>query len=282
MAVADLVTVMRSGRVVWSSSASKLDRHELALAMLGELPEAPFIERAAPGQLLIQLDQASRPSIRGSHPLHGITLDIRHGEVTGIAGVAGNGQRELAMLLLERGAELGQRKQPIRVGYVPEDRATDALALEMSVADNAIVRTFADPPLSANGWLRSDEVAKSADRIIEMFSVFPSDPNRKVGDLSGGNQQRLVLGRELVREPDLVVAHNPTRGLDVNAAASVRRHLLHARNQGAGVVVLSPDLDELIEVADRIAVLYGGRLSAPKPVAQVSTASLARLMSGVE
>ena len=283
MAVADRVTVMRAGKVVWSSSATQLDPNDLALAMLGELPQAPVIERTHPGQVLMRLDQVSRPGGRGSHPLHNVTLAIRRSEVTGIAGVAGNGQRELAMVLLDagKGADTSPRK-PIRTAYIPEDRATDGLALEMSVSDNAIVRSFAEAPLSVRGWLRSTEVARMARRIIDMFSVSPPDPHRRARYLSGGNQQRLVLGRELIRKPDLVVAHNPTRGLDVYAAAGVRRHLLAARNEGAGVVVLSPDLDELMEVSDQIAVLYSGRLSTPLPVADVNTANLARLMGGVE
>ena len=286
--LADRVTVMRGGRVVWRGVLEGTDPEGLAIAMVGELPSRlPTQEVPADGaegrEPVLRLREVSTPGGPGVHSLSGIDLDVYPHEVLGVAGVAGNGQRELALLLAGVDRPVAGRVEPegIRAAYIPEDRAQDGLALSLSVSRNAIVhahRRVAAPPLR---WLSPAAVGGLTRRILRTFDVRPPDPDASAGILSGGNQQKLVLGRELEEEPQLIVAHNPARGLDVRTALEVRNRLLEARRGGAAVVLITPDLEELLDVSDRVAVLYHGRIVGILNRDDVTATRLGRLMAGM-
>jgi general nucleoside transport system ATP-binding protein len=216
--------------------------------------------------------------------LQGITLEVRRHEILGVAGVAGNGQRELACAaagLVE--PDSGVLERPERIGYVAEDRARDSLALELSPADNAIVHAHRRPPLVAHGLLRPRAIRRFTIDLLGRFAIDPTVIDRAdcAAELSGGNQQRLVLGRELVESADLLVLHNPSRGLDVAATAELFRRLEAFCAAGGGALLISPDLDELLAWADAIQVLVDGRLTDRLPASRDAVAQLAERMAGV-
>jgi general nucleoside transport system ATP-binding protein len=286
--LADRVTVMRSGRLVWNGPLEGTDPDALVVAMVGELPsrlpaeESPT-EQAEPPEPVLRLLGVSRRGGPGVHPLFEIDLEVHPSEVLGVAGVAGNGQRELALILAGVDPPDAGRAKPegVRAAYIPEDRARDGLAPTLSVSRNAIVRAhrrMAAPPLR---WLSPSSVRGFTRRILGAFAVRPADPQAPTTILSGGNQQKLVLGRELDEGPQLIVAHNPARGLDVRTALEVRNRLLEARRRGAAVVLITPDLEELLDLSDRVVVLYQGRIVGTLSRDEVSAGRLGRLMAGM-
>ena len=261
MAFADRVTVMRRGRVVAEFAGEALDADDLIQAMIGQLPEQSEVYRLDPGEPVVVLEGIDVAASDAGRGLSGIDLEVRRHEVVGIAGISGNGQEVLAELLcrLVEPAAGSILTRPGTVAYIPEDRSRDALAPTLSVADNAIVHRHRDPALRRNGQLAPSLVGEFVAGIVSAGSVQAASTESRASSLSGGNQQRLVVARELERHPNLIVAHNPYRGLDIGAAGDVRRRLLAARDGGSGVVLISPDLEDLFDIADRILVIGNGR-----------------------
>jgi simple sugar transport system ATP-binding protein len=282
--LSDRITVMRRGRAVWSGAAAEADASTLARDMVGDTALLTRRRvRTDPGEPVLTLHDAEvRPSADG-RSLHGITLEVRRHEILGIAGVVGNGQRELARLAAGLVEPDEGRAERTATGYVAEDRRRDSLALDLSPADNAIVHAHRRPPLSRHGVLRGGAVREFTLKLLARFSVDPTVVDRAATarQLSGGNQQRLVLGRELEETIQLLVLHNPTRGLDVAATAELFRQLEAFCAAGGGALLISPDLDELLEWADAIQVLVDGRLSERLPASRDSVADLAERMAGV-
>lgn len=300
--VADEVTVLRTGHRVYHGPAGARSPHQLAGLMVGEraaddvMPGARAAgERTraagAPVRLLARgLDVAVDfgPSLRD------VSLAVAGGEVLGIAGVAGSGQRVLAETLVglrrpERGAVAvdgaditGAPAAAVAhgVAYVPDDRADGVLG-EHSVADNAVVLHAAAPELTRAGLRRQRPAEGFARALCARFGVRPPDPTLLAAALSGGNQQKLMVGRELTGRPAVLVAHGPTQGLDVAAAVALRRELRATADAGAAVVLISTDLDEVLSLADRVAVLVGGRLVDEMPRADADLARLGRAMAGL-
>lgn len=281
----DRITVMRAGQAVWRGSAMGADASELARAMVGDT--ALLVERSEirpAGEPVLRLIDVDVNGVDGERALYGITLEVHRHEILGIAGVVGNGQRELARVaagLVE--PDSGVVERPERIGYVAEDRARDSLALELSPADNAIVHAHRRPPLAMHGLLRPRAIRRFTIDLLGRFAIDPTVVDRadRVVDLSGGNQQRLVLGRELVESTDLFVLHNPSRGLDVAATAELFRRLEAFCAAGGGALLISPDLDELLAWADAIQVLVDGRLTDRLPASRDAVAQLAERMAGV-
>ena len=279
MQIADDVTVLRRGRVSGQFSRAALDKVRLTEAMIGNLP--PHVEpgRPVPGKPVVELFAVSVADNDLRRGLRVIDLTVRRNEIVGIAGVAGNGQDALAEVLrgLCEPIDGALRRISSRVAYIPEDRARQGLAMSLSVAENAIVYRHRDPKF-VRGWrLDLKAVAKFTRRLTDDAGVAGANPKLAAGALSGGNQQKLVIARELDREPDLIVAHNPYRGLDVGATRAVRRRLLEARDGGAGIVFISPDLDELFDVCSRIVFLTNGEIAGtidPKATAISEVGSL--------
>ena len=283
--LADRVTVMRQGRAVWEGPSAGADASTLARAMVGDTSLLVHGRaRRPPGEPVLVLDDVEVRASDEGRSLHGITLEVRSHEVVGVAGVVGNGQRELARLaagLVEPDA--GRVVRPDAAGYVAEDRARDSLALGLSPTDNAIVHAHRRRPVSRLGILRAGRARAFARGLLDRFSVDPAVLERVVeaGQLSGGNQQRLVLARELAEGRALLVLHNPSRGLDVAATAELFRQLRAFCEAGGGALLISPDLDELLEWSDAIQVLSDGRLGERLPPSRDAVAALAERMAGV-
>lgn len=259
--VADDITVLRRGRTVWSGAAAETSERALVEAMVGTTDRASVdAERTTgtKGTAVLVLDDVSVRNARGRVALDGARVAIKTGELVGVAAVEGSGQRELLRVLAGRVAPTSGRVAiPAYVGFVPEDRQRDALVTEFPIVENVALRG-AGARRGRIDWraLRRETIA-----LMARYDVRGLGPSGRAGHLSGGNQQKLVVGRELGGAPSALVAENPSRGLDFNATDALHARLLAARDAGAAVVVYSPDLDELLALADRVLVVYAGRVS---------------------
>lgn len=300
--VSHRIAVLRAGRLVLELPAAGADKALLAEAMVGR-SVAPARRRAqAPGDVVCRL-QGATVAGSGARPLlDAVDLDLRAGEVVAIAGVSGNGQAALAEVLFgERALDAGTLQiagRPMRarpadfvaagIARVPEDRHAVGVVADLAVWENAVLERHASPAFARGGWLMKRGAALDfARRLVERFDVRGTEagglqtPTRR---LSGGNMQKLILGRALsgAANPPLIVAHQPTWGLDVGAVAYVHQQLLDAVAAGSALLVISEDLDEVFALADRIAVMHQGRLSAARPAAEWTMASIGLAMAGAE
>jgi general nucleoside transport system ATP-binding protein len=278
--VADDVTILRRGATILTGPATTLDEAAMVTALLGEAPgpraaeEARGAERGftptisapapvAPGTTVAQLREVSVTDVRGGTALRDVSLDVRSGEIVGVAAVEGAGQHALVRLLAGRLQPTGGTASlPARIAFIPEDRHRDAMVLEMSLVENVALRDLAQ----RRGRMPWDQLRRDTEALAERFDVRAGGVESAGGELSGGNQQKLVLGRELGDRPAMVVAENPTRGLDIRATAAVQEHLRAARAAGSAVVLYSSDLDEVLALADRMIVVHNGRVQeVPRP-----------------
>jgi simple sugar transport system ATP-binding protein len=295
LALSRRIVVLRAGKVVAGLLTGEAGREQLAELMVGR-PVPPTVrEPLDPGRPVLELEDVDVDHADGRPSLREVTLAVREREIVGIAGVAGNGQAGLAGLLsgllrVSRGTvrlcgEDARTWQPAtfaarRIARIPEDRERHGVIAEMSIWENMALADRQRPEVQRLGWLRRGAMRARAGHIMATYDVRAQGPDAKVGLLSGGNMQKLILGRELERDPPFILADQPTRGLDVGAVADVHRRLLAARAQGAGILLISEDLDELLAIADRIAVLHRGRLSAALPTEQLSVRALGLMMGG--
>ena len=270
LAIADEVTVLRRGAVVLSAPVTSVDEPSLAGSLLGEetTSDAPAARDGTPadpatrkthGNEIARLAHVSVEDERGVVVVREVSLAVRSGEIVGIAAVEGSGQHELLRVLAARiPPTSGAVELPSTVGFVPEDRQRHGLVLDFSLAENLALRGAGRRAGRIN-W-RSERAAATA--ALSEFDVRASGPSERARSLSGGNQQKLVLARELTGSPALVVAENPTRGLDLRATRDVHARLRGAATGGAGVVLHSSDLDEVLALSDRVVVMHGGALRA--------------------
>jgi simple sugar transport system ATP-binding protein len=261
LALAADVTVLRRGRTVLSGTAAALDETAIIAAMVGtgpsEIAEASA-PTATPGVVKISLDRVTVDDARGVQRLRDATMEIRAGEIVGVAGIEGSGQYELLRVLAGRLVPTaGTARIPSRVGFVPEDRLRDALVPSMTLVENFALKDTG----SSRGTLAWSSYEDRASRVMHDHDVRASGVHAMAGALSGGNQQKFVLGRELEGSPDALIVENPTRGLDIRAAAHIVAELRAARAAGVAVVVYSSDLDEVLSIADRMIVCFDGRLT---------------------
>jgi simple sugar transport system ATP-binding protein len=277
MAIADRVTVLRKGKVTASGlRAKQTTRQELARQMVGR--EVVFhLEKkpARPGQVVLQVKDVHAENDKGLHALNGITLNVHAGEVVGLAGVAGNGQRELAQVITGlRKCTLGQvslngeaiTNRPALFGilrgiaHVPEDRTHVGTAPNLSITDNVIMKQYRHAPISRGGMLNMPVATKFANQLKGDYEIIAPNVETPVRLLSGGNLQRVILAREISGQPSLLVAVQPTRGLDVGAIEGVHHLLLAQREAGAATLLISEELEELLSLSDRVYVIYEGRI----------------------
>jgi ABC-type uncharacterized transport system ATPase subunit len=275
LAISDRVTVLRAGAAVGTVRTVDTDARSLARLMVGRDIVLARQERAArnqPGEVVLGLAGVSAVGDLGTLALADVSLQVRAGEIVGVAGVAGNGQRELAEVVAgERPASTGtvtiagkpQHGTPWEaidagLGYVPEERMGVGVAPGLTIADNLILKSYRE-----NGHgpiLRAKQTAQHATELIKRFDIVARGPKTIARELSGGNVQRLLLARELSGHPKILIAASPTRGLDVAATESVRRLLTESADRGVGVLLISEDLDEILDLSDRIAVMYRGQM----------------------
>ena len=271
----DCIAVLRHGRKVGEMHTKEADEATIARMMVGT--DTPHIARdpMEPGETVLDLENITIDGASKRESLSALNLTVRTREIVGIAGISGNGQRALAQVISGLKTPHGgtvsvdgtkiERLSPaamIRagIGRIPEDRHHEGIVGSMSVAENLVIERLGDPDVSKNGLLRRDDISTNAARLAEAYDVRGPGTNAQSRLLSGGNIQKLILARVFERNPRLILANQPTRGLDLGAAAEVGRRLLEARARGAGVVLISEDLDEILGLADRVLVIRDGQL----------------------
>ena len=298
MAVADRVTVLRGGRLIGTVVTKDTSPPQLARMMVGRevvFRPSKASRRIEGGEVVLELRGVSADGDLGIRAVNNVSLAIRAGEIVGIAGVSGNGQRELAeaisgarprsageVITSGRSLRNGDPEDAIArgVAHVPEDRLGTGVSPSLSVADNLILKSHRRPPIATRGILRRDRIAANAKELMARFSVSAPGPDTPTRLLSGGNVQKVVLARELSSRPRVIVAANPTRGLDVGATESVRELLLKAAADGVGILLISEDLDEVLALADRIAVIYEGRIVGVVPREEADIQRIGLMMAG--
>ena len=264
--------MLREGRTVLETVPGDHDVSDFVRAMVGaDVPDPVAIgvgwsrdePTREPGERVAWLEHVRRAGTGAGPALVGVDLEVRSGEIVGVAGVEGNGQRELALLLAGRiSSDEGVVRLPDGIGFIPQDRTTEGLIAEFSVSENVALALQRDAGVRDRFWLRWDEMEERAEGILERYGVSAPSIATLAGELSGGNQQRIVVGRELTMAHDLLVADNPTRGLDVAAAAFVHDELRRLASEGVAVALISTDLDEVLALSDRVFAMAGGRLIA--------------------
>jgi simple sugar transport system ATP-binding protein len=281
--VADRVTILRNGRVVADRSVAELDRQQMGALMIGAAVAGGVAGGAAgpPGAVVLTLSSVTVDG-GGLKTLDGVALHVRRKEIVGIAGISGNGQATLADVAagIVRPSAGARTCTAAAVAYIPEDRLNRGLVGTMSTVDNLAFRQYAHRSMSHPLWIWTARVNALARRLIEAFKIPTSKPRSPVAELSGGGLQRVLLARELSEEPDLIVAAQPTRGLDVASAAMVRDQLVGHRDRGAGILLISEDLDEVLELSDRVLVLFKGAIVAEYPGGSVNRAEIGLRMGG--
>ena len=274
--IADRITVLRRGKVIETLAAADATQQSLARAMVGRdvllrVEKSPSV----PGATLLAVEDLQVRDDRGLETVHGLSFEVRAGEIVGIAGVDGNGQTELveAIVGLRRptdGRILVGGKNVTRdgprdlieagIGHIPEDRHRRGLVLDFSIAENLSLHDYRKPPESRFGWLWPRRIVVRARKLIQEFDIRGGGPQTPAGSLSGGNQQKVVVAREIAADPRVLVAAQPTRGLDVGAIEYVHRRLVQERDGQKAVLLVSLELDEIRSLSDRILVIYEGEL----------------------
>ena len=292
------VSVLRDGRKMGTKLTSETTKQDLANWMVGRevgfAPDRGVLERC---EIRLKLENVSCGSDRGTPGLRNVSLDVYSGEVLGIAGVSGNGQRELAeavtglrkvtggKVILEGEdvtnllpTELTERM----LSYIPEERMRDGMIKNFSVAENMILREHHKQPYSRFGFLNLGEISRNSEKLISQFQVKTPSQETLAKNLSGGNIQKVVIARELSRQPRAIIAAQPTRGLDIGATEYVRQQLIEQRKEGTAILLISEDLDEIFALSDRIAVLYEGQIMDIVPRDEATPEKLGLLMAGVK
>ncbi len=268
MNLCDTVTVLRRGQVVATTTIQQTTRQKLAELMVGREVSLQLNKSSIlPGKLVLSVQGLHVVDQRGVIAVRNVSFNLRAGEILGIAGVDGNGQRELADAIAQvRSIKRGKiefvdpllQKIARIIGYIPEDRQKMGLVLQFNIAENLILKDFQKLPFCRHFLLQSKAIHNNAKSAIQEFDIRGAGINVKVNQLSGGNQQKVVLARELAKEPPLIVAMQPTRGLDVGATQAVQQRLLTQRERGAAILYISTELEEVMAISDRIAVMYRG------------------------
>ena len=295
LAVSDRIAVLRNGAKVGEIATSEADRRRIAEMMVGrDLPASRRTPRQ-PGAILLDLDGVVVAGDGARNSLAAATLALREGEIVGVAGVSGNGQAALAALVaglaVPASGSMRLFGEPVgrhdpngfaRAGIarIPEDRHHDGIVGAMSVAENIAIEEVREAGLQRGGFLRFGAIRARAEAAIRDYDVRCQGPDAPARLLSGGNMQKLILARVLDRKPRIVLANQPTRGLDVGAQTEVHRRLLAAREAGAGILLISEDLDEILTLADRVVVIAAGRLSEARPTEGVDRGTLGMMMAG--
>ena len=299
VAIADRVTVLRRGKVSAANVPAKgTTKAQLAQLMVGrevlfQVQKTP----AKPGEVVLAVEGLCALNNRRLPALHNISFQVRSGEILGIAGVAGNGQRELAETLtglrLQTGGSMllgdihlennpNWQSLGLKVAHIPEDRAAVGSVPELSLAENLIMKNYYRPPIASGLSIDNRAVKKNALRLVEEYNISTPTVETPVRMLSGGNLQKVILARETSGRPQLMVAVHPTRGLDIGATEGVHKLLIEQRDAGAAILLISEDLDELLSLSDRLAVIYEGRIVGEMPAEGADIRRIGLMMAGVK
>ena len=299
--ISDRVTILRDGKQVAELTTSETDPEELSRYMIGRsLKDHYDLERRAECETMLELNQVCLPPSGNHKALHDISLCVRKGEILGIAGVEGNGQKELAEIIagvrrpdsgtvLLEGADIthlnARSCHEAGISYISDDRLRDSLVTSLDVQDNLILKDFRSAPFSRGRMMDQKAIQVNAEEKTASYRIRTSGRTgvkTPVRLMSGGNQQKLIIARELTDQCRLIVASQPTRGLDIGATEFVRECLVKQRNAGKGVLLISADLEEILELSDRIAVLFSGRLAGVLDRKDATEQKLGLLMGGIK
>jgi ABC-type uncharacterized transport system ATPase subunit len=303
MDITDQVTVMRAGRLAGAVATVDTSKEQLANMMVGRpiegnLPRKPY----APGAPVLQVENLQLKDANGVQLLGDIALSVRAGEIVAIAGVSGNGQSELMHILsgmrLPTSGTVSLEGKPLPfagrsnadglpaelrdmgIGHVPEDRLRDGVIKDFSVMQNTVFG-YQERVTKGMGLFDFDAIAKRCAHLLEAFDVRPKDPNVRIGLLSGGNQQKVVIAREVSGSPKLLLVGQPTRGVDIGTIESIHTQLLRLRDEGVAILLVSTELEEVRALADRIIVMSGGRITGELPIDEFDTTRIGLLMGGM-
>jgi simple sugar transport system ATP-binding protein len=296
--IADSITVMRRGKVVGSTTPAETDELGLAAMMVGrDVILSVEKEEAQPAEVILDVQSLNVMDERGVHVVRDVSFQVRAGEILGIAGVQGNGQTELIEALTGlRDVQSGQVTlggEPIPfenprylvehgLSHVPEDRQKHGLVLPYSIADNTVLNTYYKPPFARGVQRDHKAVMENAEQLVMRFDVRTPNAVVNAGTLSGGNQQKVIVARELGRPIKFLVANQPTRGLDVGSIEYIHSQIVMERDQGVAVLLISAELDEIMSLSDRIAVMFHGEIVATLDADEATREDLGLLMAGSE
>lgn len=295
--VSDIITVIRRGKVVGSTTPAEADQKLLASMMVGRAVDLELERNPAKvGETVLKVDNLVVTDDIDQVAVEDVSFDVKAGEILGIAGVQGNGQTELVEALTglrkkESGkvALLGKdiTSTPVRMitesgtAHVPEDRQRDGLMLTFPVMDNLILCTYYQKPFAKGALIQWDIALKNAEKLVDDYDIRTPNALTSVGSLSGGNQQKVIVARELSRPIHLLVAAQPTRGLDVGSIEYIHTQILNKRDSGVAVLLVSTELDEILQLSDRIAVMYRGQITAIVPAEEATKEYIGLLMAGI-
>lgn len=294
---ADFCTIIRQGKMVDTVEVDKVDENKLAEMMVGRDVQFKVDKKEQePGEVVLDVEDLKAKDYRGVEILNGLNLKVHKGEIVGLAGVDGNGQSELVEILTGlMKAESGKitiegkdifNKKPKEifedgVSSIPEDRQKHGLVMDFTVEENMILQNYAKPEFSKHGILNRDAIAKFTDKLIDKFDIRPKGCGKRLArQLSGGNQQKVIIAREVTNDKDLLIAMNPTRGLDVGAIEFVHKYLVEQRNKGRAVLLVSFELDEIMSLSDRIDVIFDGRINGTVKGSEANEKELGIMMAG--
>ncbi|WP_106769294.1 ABC transporter ATP-binding protein [Paenibacillus faecalis] len=298
-AVADRCTVIRRGKTIGTVNVEETSRETMAEMMVGRSVSFKVDKQESqPGRTVLEIQSLTVKNNKKVDALKNFTLDLHAGEILGIAGVDGNGQSELVEAITGlRQAESGtvnlngkalnglsvRERNESGIGHIPEDRQKRGLVLDYTVEENLILEVYNRPPFSKKGLLQPEAIRKHADHIIESFDVRAgSGPRSIVRSMSGGNQQKAIIGREVERDPDLLIAVQPTRGLDVGSIEYIHKRLIEQRDKGKAVLLVSLELEEVLNLSDRIAVINNGELVGVVNTSETNERELGLMMAGYQ
>jgi len=298
LAVADSIEVLRGGLVVGTTTPDQTDQAGLAQMMVGRSVLLRVEKKpATPGSVVLEVEDLNVEGALGLPAVKNASLNVRAGEIVGIAGVEGNGQRELvealtglrkstAKVITINGIDaIGSSPHDIHemgVGHVPEDREKDGVVGQYSIADNMVLNRFDEPEFASKGIRNRSAVNELADTLVDEYDVRTPSIQTTAQSLSGGNKQKVVIARELAANPSLLIASQPTRGVDVGSIEFIHSQIVKARDEGAGVLLVSAELDEVMGLSDRILVMYDGRIVAEIDAENADRGRIGRLMAGGE
>lgn len=296
MEISDMVTIIRRGKVIDTVVTKETTPSELAEKMVGRQVSFKVEKtKAQPKDVILDVDNIFVKGSHGNKGLNGTSFQVRAGEILGIAGVDGNGQSELIYALTGL-AKIDQGHVRLKgkditncspreisqsgMSHIPEDRHKRGLVLDFTLSENFVLQTYFQPPFNKNGFLDHKEMNKYAERLMQEFDVRASSIQSRARGLSGGNQQKAIIAREFDKDPDLLIAAQPTRGLDVGAIEYIHKRLVELRDRGKAVLLISFELDEILNLSDRIAVIYEGQIVGEVYPEETNDQELGLMMSG--
>lgn len=296
LAIADRITVMRAGKVIATDDPKQTNEQALASQMVGRAVILKVDKKPAkPGDVVMMVKDLCVNDDRKIQTVTNVNFEVRQGEILGIAGVQGNGQTELAEALtglrrvasgeiqvLTRGVTNHPPRQLVEQGmaHIPEDRQRHGFVMQYPVADNLVLCTYYVAPFCRHGVLQNTAIGSNAEDLIKRFDIRTPSAYVPTSTLSGGNQQKVIVARELSREIKVLIANQPTRGLDVGSIEYIHHEIIEMRDEGIGVLLISAELDEIQALSDRIAIMYHGEIVAILPADQVTREELGLMMAG--